>query len=156
TVRAVVAQRLVRKLVPDAVEAYKPDEATLKRVQAAFSLPDAAAMMHVHELEKQAMKSRIGTAAAGDPSTTEQNIERLWRMKSNSSAGSSFRGRLGIYEVLDISPEIQKMIVSGSTSETLQNQAITEGMITMQTDGLIKSLRGQTTLEEVMRVTTER
>ncbi|MEK7095901.1 MAG: GspE/PulE family protein [Patescibacteria group bacterium] len=156
TVRAVVAQRLVRKLVPDAVEAYKPDEATLKRVQAAFSLPDAAAMMHVHELEKQAMKSRIGTAATGDPSTTEQNIERLWRMKSNSSAGSSFRGRLGIYEVLDISPEIQKMIVSGSTSETLQNQAITEGMVTMQTDGLIKSLRGQTTLEEVMRVTTER
>lgn len=156
TVRAVVAQRLVRKLVPDSVEAYKPDEATLKRVQAAFGLPDAAAMMHVHELEIQAMKSHVGTAAASDLSTTEQNIERLWRMKSSSSAGSSFRGRLGIYEVLSTSPEIQKMIVSGSTSELLQNQATREGMVTMQTDGLIKSLRGQTTIEEVMRVTSER
>jgi len=156
TVRAVVAQRLVRKLVPDGVEAYKPDEATLKRVQAAFGLPDAAAMMHVHELEMQAMKSHVGTAAASDSSTTEQNIERLWRMKSSSSADSSFRGRLGIYEVLSTSPEIQKMIVSGSTSELLQNQATREGMVTMQTDGLIKSLRGQTTIEEVMRVTSER
>ncbi len=156
TVRAVVAQRLVRKLVPDAVEAYKPDGATIKRVQAAFGLPDAAAIMHIHELEMQAMKSDVGITTTSDPSTTEQSIERLWRMKSSSSAGSSFRGRLGIYEVLDTSPEIQKMIVSGSTSELLQNQATKEGMVTMQTDGLIKSLRGQTTIEEVMRVTTER
>lgn len=155
TVRAVVAQRLVRKLVPDGVEFYKPDEAILKRVQEAFGLPDAAAMMHLHELEMQAMKSHVGTATAGDPSTTEQSIERLWRMKS-SSAGNSFHGRLGIYEVLNTSPEIQKMIVGGSTSELLQNQATKEGMVTMQTDGLIKSLRGQTTIEEVMRVTTEK
>ncbi len=156
TVRAVVAQRLVRKLVPDAVETYKPGDATLKRVQAAFGLPDAAAMMHIHELEMQAMKGGVGTATASDPSTTEQSIERLWRMKSTSNTSSSFHGRLGIYEVLDTSPEIQKMIVSGSTSELLQNQATREGMVTMQTDGLIKSLRGQTTIEEVMRVTTER
>ena len=77
-------------------------------------------------------------------------------MKSNSSTTSAFHGRLGIYEVLTTSPEIQKMIVSGSTSELLQNQAVKEGMVTMQTDGLIKSLRGQTTIEEVMRVTSER
>jgi len=156
TVRAVVAQRLVRKVVPDGVESYKPDEATLKRIQTAFGIPDAAAMMHIHELETQAIKGGVGTAAASDPSTTEQSIERLWRMKSSSSADSSFHGRLGIYEVLDISPEIQKMIISGSTSELLQNQAVIEGMVTMQTDGLIKSLRGQTTIEEVMRVTSER
>ncbi len=156
TIRAVVAQRLVRKLVPDAVEAYKPDEATLKRIQVAFGLPDAAAMAHVHELEMQAMKNNVGTATFNTPSSTDQSIERLWHMKSGSSADNTFHGRLGIYEVLDTSPEIQKMIVSGSTSELLQNQAIKEGMITMQNDGLIKSLRGQTTLEEVMRVTTER
>jgi type IV pilus assembly protein PilB len=156
TVRAVVGQRLVRKVVPDGVESFKPDESTLKRVQAAFDLPDAAAMMHIHELEMQAIKGGVGATTAADPSTTEQNIERLWRMKSSSSPASAFHGRLGIYEVLTIGPEIQKMIVSGSTSELLQNQATKEGMVTMQTDGLIKSLRGQTTLEEVMRVTSER
>ena len=55
-----------------------------------------------------------------------------------------------------MSTEIQKMIVADSPSEAIQDQAIKEGMLTMQTDGLIKSLRGQTTLEEVMRVTSER
>jgi type IV pilus assembly protein PilB len=155
TVRAVVAQRLVRQLVPEAMEPYKPDEATNKRVQVAFGLPDATAMMHIHELEMQAMNGRVGITSAPDPSTTEQTIERLWRIKS-SSGSSSFKGRRGIYEVLTIGPEIQKMIVAGSTSELLQAQAMKEGMITMQTDGLIKSLRGQTTLEEVMRVTTEK
>jgi len=68
----------------------------------------------------------------------------------------SYRGRIGIYEVLPMSPDIQKLIIARYSADHIQNQAIKEGMITMQTDGLIKALRGQTTLEEVMRVTSER
>ena len=117
-------------------------------------------MKRLHELEKQAMAGNIGITsssqgAPSEPSTTETGISKLWRM-SGAAGASSFRGRVGIYEVLTISPEIQKLIVGNSTSELLQQQAISEGMITMQTDGFIKSLRGQTTLEEVMRVTSER
>jgi type II secretory ATPase GspE/PulE/Tfp pilus assembly ATPase PilB-like protein len=48
------------------------------------------------------------------------------------------------------------MVVSNDTTENIQNQAIKDGMVTMQTDGFIKALRGQTTLEEVMRVTSEK
>ncbi len=151
TVRAVVAQRLVRKLVPESVESYQPDEATLKRIQTVFGINEST-MPHIHDLELQALKSSIGSAS--DPSTTEHGITRLWRLSSSSGA-SSFRGRQGIYEVLTLSPSIQKMIASNTTSEAIQAQAIQEGMITMQTDGLIKALRGQTTLEEVMRVTSE-
>ena len=55
-----------------------------------------------------------------------------------------------------MSTEIQKLIISNGTSEAIQNEAIKEGMISMQTDGFIKALRGQTTLEEVMRVTSEK
>ena len=153
TVRVVVAQRLVRKLVQDAVEPYQPDETTAKRVLSAFNLPDAAAIKHIHDLEAQAMQGKVG-GVSNDTSTSETGINRLWRMKG--TGGSSFKGRLGIYEVLPVSPEVQKMIVAGSTSELLQNQAIKEGMVTMQTDGLVKSLRGLTTLEEILRVTTER
>jgi type II secretory ATPase GspE/PulE/Tfp pilus assembly ATPase PilB-like protein len=47
------------------------------------------------------------------------------------------------------------MIVSNATSNQIQDQAVSEGMITMQTDGLIKALRGNTTVEEVLRVTKE-
>jgi type II secretory ATPase GspE/PulE/Tfp pilus assembly ATPase PilB-like protein len=51
---------------------------------------------------------------------------------------------------------MQKLIIARYSADHLQQQAIKEGMVTMQTDGLVKVLRGQTTLEEIMRVTSER
>ncbi|MGK2896779.1 MAG: type II/IV secretion system protein, partial [Candidatus Saccharimonadales bacterium] len=62
----------------------------------------------------------------------------------------------GIYEVLGNSPSIQKLIVGNSTSEVIQDESIKEGMVTMQVDGFIKSLRGQTSIEEILRVTSEK
>jgi type IV pilus assembly protein PilB len=47
------------------------------------------------------------------------------------------------------------MIVSNSTSEAIEKTAITDGMLTMRLDGLIKALRGQTTIEEVLRATAQ-
>jgi type IV pilus assembly protein PilB len=152
TVRAVVAQRLVRRLVPESMEAFPPDETTAKRIEIAFGLKDPADIARIHELELQAIAGNIG--ATKDPSTSETGITRMWRMKGGS--GSAFRGRLGIYEVLPMSSSIQKSVISGASSEVIQDQAIKEGMLTMQTDGFIKALRGQTTLEEIMRVTSER
>jgi type II secretory ATPase GspE/PulE/Tfp pilus assembly ATPase PilB-like protein len=152
TVRAVVAQRLVRRLVPESVERYKPDETTAKRIEAAFGIADEANFSRIHQLELQAIKGNVGSIA--EPATNENAINYLWRINSTGNK-PSFRGRLGIYEVLTLSPEIQKMIAGNSTSENIQNQAIKEGMMSMHTDGFIKALRGQTTLEEVMRVTTE-
>ncbi|HET9850166.1 MAG TPA: GspE/PulE family protein [Candidatus Saccharimonadales bacterium] len=151
TVRAVVAQRLVRRLIPENMEAFKPDEATLRRVQSAFGLNDPTTMKKIHQLELQAIRSSIGPAT--DPSTSDDSIIRMWRIRGGE--GSAFRGRLGIYEVLPMSTAVQKQVINGASSEVLQDEAIKEGMVTMQTDGLIKSLRGQTTLEEIMRVTTE-
>ena len=162
TVRAIVGQRLVRRLVPEGMEAFSPDEPTVKRIQTAFGITGADGMKHLHELELQAIDGNIGqfgpigkTAEAMEPSTTEETIKRLWRVGGNSSS-SSFRGRMGIYEVLSLSPEIQKLIISSGSSDNIQDQAIKEGMVSMQTDGFVKALRGQTTLEEVMRVTSEK
>ncbi|MBA3757396.1 type II/IV secretion system protein [Candidatus Saccharibacteria bacterium] len=164
TVRAVVGQRLVRKLVPESTEIFRPDEATLRRIGKAFSVDSAEKMKHVHELELQAIEGSIGQLSAdgkpipdsAKPSTTESTIERLWRVSGSSNPIGAFRGRVGIYEVLPMTPTLQKLIISNSASEPIQEQAIAEGMITMQNDGFIKALRGQTTLEEVMRVTTEK
>lgn len=161
TVRAVVAQRLVRKLVPENTEIFRPDETTIKRVQTAFNLTTREDMDRVHKLELQHIKAGMEgvldstkVVAHAEPSTKDGAITRLWRMKGEAGA-ASFRGRLGIYEVLSVSPEIQKLIIGGSSSETIQETAIKEGMVTMQTDGLVKALQGQTTLEEIMRVTSE-
>ena len=152
TVRAVVAQRLVRRLIPESMEAFRPDEVTAKRVEAAFGLNDITNMKKIHQLELEAIRSSIGPAT--DPSTSDTKITRLWRMRGGT--GTAFRGRLGIYEVLPMSSAIQKLVIGGSSSESIQEEAVKEGMVTMQTDGFIKSLRGQTTLEEIMRVTSER
>jgi type IV pilus assembly protein PilB len=162
TVRAVVAQRLVRKLVPESTEGYKPDEASVKRIQTAFGIDNQERMKYVHQLELQAIEAGIGqidqsarASSPSDASTTDTSITKLWRLSGNEGS-SSFRGRVGIYEVINISPDVQKLIVGTPNSEAIQQQAIKEGMVTMQMDGFIKSLRGQTTLEEVMRVTNER
>jgi type IV pilus assembly protein PilB len=162
TVRAVVAQRLVRKLVPESTEIFRPDETTIKRVQTAFNLTKKEDMDRIHKLELQHIQAGMEgvldstkVVAHAEPSTKDGGITRLWRMKGEAGA-ASFRGRLGIYEVLPVSTEIQKLIIGGSSSETIQQTAIKEGMITMQTDGLVKALQGQTTLEEIMRVTSER
>lgn len=152
TVRAVVGQRLVRKLVPESVEAYDVDVATMGRIQSSFGIKDQEGFTRIHKLEQEAINAHIGPA---EPSTTEKSIKKLWRISGNAGA-SSFRGRLGIYEVLPISTDIQKLIIARYSADQLQEQAVKEGMVTMQTDGLIKALRGQTTLEEVMRVTSER
>lgn len=68
---------------------------------------------------------------------------------------AGYQGRLGIYEVLEVNEEISKMIVSHGTSDDIQVAAIRDGMLTMQQDGFIKVLNGLTTIEEILRVTSE-
>jgi type II secretory ATPase GspE/PulE/Tfp pilus assembly ATPase PilB-like protein len=63
---------------------------------------------------------------------------------------------MGIYEVLRNTDSIQQLIVGNATSEKLQAQAVEDGMLTMQTDGLVKALRAQTSIEEILRVTAEK
>ena len=64
-------------------------------------------------------------------------------------------GRVGIYEVLTNSVNIQKLITANAVNTEIQEQGIKEGMISMQADGLIKVLRGETTIDELLRVTKE-
>ncbi|MDD2646578.1 MAG: GspE/PulE family protein [Patescibacteria group bacterium] len=70
-----------------------------------------------------------------------------------SCHGLGYQGRLGIYEVLLMSPEIEKVILSGQVSEyQMRDLAKQQGMITMAQDGLLKALDGLTTVDEVFRV----
>jgi type IV pilus assembly protein PilB len=167
TVRAVVGQRLVRRLCVDCRESVEPDPNTLKRINEAFHLEEVGGMEHIHELEVQALEAGIGrtnTSAVNkvttaDLSTTNNKINRIWKAHDNGCDAcnhTGYKGRMGIYEVLGNSATIQKLIVGNSTSEIIQDESIKEGMITMQVDGFIKSLRGQTSIEEILRVTSER
>jgi type IV pilus assembly protein PilB len=158
TVRIVVAQRLVRRLCSNCREAFAPDTAVLKRLDKSFNLAANGGIKKIHELEMQAMADNIGkseaTAEAGSATTT---ITKLWKAHDDGCETcnhSGYKGRIGMYEVLSNSSAIQKMIVTNGTSEAIEAEAVAEGMIAMQLDGLIKALRGQTTIEEVLRVTS--
>jgi type IV pilus assembly protein PilB len=167
TVRAVVGQRLVRRLCTDCRESYEPESPILKQIAGIFNTDDSGTMKYIHELEEQALKAGIGAAdtgkankqSAANLSTTDSRITRLWKIHENgceSCGHSGYKGRVGIYEVLGNSNTIQKLIISGSTSDQIQNTAVKEGMLTMQSDGFVKALRGQTTIEEILRVTSEK
>lgn len=166
TVRAVIGQRLVRRLCVDCRETYQPDQIMLKQLGENFHIDDPENMKRVHDLELSAIKAGIGKSnatkkakqSADDPSTTEKTITRLWKAHDggcDSCNHTGYKGRMGIYEVLENTPDIQKLIVGNSTSDVIQQQAIKDGMITMQTDGFVKALRGQTSIEEILRVTRE-
>lgn len=157
TVRVVVAQRLVRRLCTDCREVFTPDAAILKQIEKSFRISDNGGMKQVHALETAALEGGIG-AKDNDLSTSASSITRLWKAHEEGCEvcnHTGYKGRIGVYEVLNNSSAVQKMIVANSTSEAIEQAAIAENMLTMQLDGLIKSLRGQTTIEEVLRVTSE-
>lgn len=157
TVRAVIGQRLVRRLCQICRVHYAPDDGELEEIKRMFGLEKPEALQHMHALEQVAQAEGIG-ANDTELATDGHRIVRLWRAKEDgcdACNGIGYRGRIGIYEVLENATDIQHLIMSDTTSEVIQNQAIKNGMITMQTDGFMKALRGQTTVEEILRVTRE-
>ncbi|PID31289.1 secretion system protein E [Candidatus Saccharibacteria bacterium] len=156
TVKAVVGQRLVRRLCSECRVAYQPDQNEIAEIVKLFNLRQGQTFADIHALELQALEQEIG--GQEPPSTNETTITKLWKTHPEGCKecrNTGYRGRVGIYEVLGNTVAIQKLIMSNATSNQLQDQAILEGMVTMQSDGLVKALRGDTTVEEILRVTRE-
>lgn len=145
-VRVVIGQRLVRRLVPEDSESYEPNEAERKEIERVFGIKTKQDWDRIVDLMQSAQE------AFGKP---KSNKIVLYRPKRSLKDRTGYKGRMGIYEVLKNTTDVQKMIVASATSEEIQNQAITEGMLTMQLDGLIKALLGMTSVEEILRVTRE-
>lgn len=156
TVKAVVGQRLVRRLCNFCRQQYTPDADEIQSLEKLFGISADRSFNYIHELEKLAAAENVGSDT--ELSTTESTVTHLWKPSPEGCDECNqlgYRGRLGIYEVLDISLAIQRHITANATSNEIQDQAIKEGMITMQVDGLVKALRGVTTISEVLRVTRE-
>ena len=122
SVRAVQAQRLVRRLCP---KCSRPATDVLPAV---LRLVDSLA-----------------------PAGTEAD----WRVAVGCPhcQGTGYRGRLGIYELVDVTPELQEMIIASATAERMRTVATAQGGRTLREDGLLKAMAGLTTVEEVVRVT---
>jgi general secretion pathway protein E len=121
---AVMAQRLVRKICPECREPY--------------ALPPGFADEIAHSLGVDASQCPVN----------------VWRGAGCARcAGTGYSGRTGIYEFLLIDDEIRRLIMQGADSSVILASATQRGMRTLRQDGLQKVIEGQTTIEEVMRVT---
>jgi type IV pilus assembly protein PilB len=87
-------------------------------------------------------------------SPEEAKSTKIYHGKGCSTCGKrGYKGRTGLYEVMEINDELRELILVGASALELKKKAIEQGMITLRRSGLIKSALGQTTLEEVIRET---
>ena len=88
------------------------------------------------------------------PTATLDPPEKLWRPVGCRSCGQTgYRGRLAVNEVMPVSEEIERMAVAHASATDIHRVAVSEGMVPLRDDGLLKAAAGHTTLEEVLRVT---
>jgi type IV pilus assembly protein PilB len=89
---------------------------------------------------------------------SKEDAERIKPMKGQGCAKcskSGYKGRVAIYEVLDVSPVIKEQILKGESISEIKRQAIKEGMKTLRMSALTKMAEGKTTLEEALSLTME-
>lgn len=124
---AVIAQRLVRRLCPQCKETFTPTPKDLEEIKQKFAAP--------------------GTTE------TLPEIKTLYRARGCEACNKTgYQGRIGIYEVFEVDPEIEKLTLSGGTTAEIQETAVKRGMRTMAQDGILKALEGITDFHEVCRV----
>jgi type II secretory ATPase GspE/PulE/Tfp pilus assembly ATPase PilB-like protein len=80
---------------------------------------------------------------------------KLYKAKGCEQCMEGYRGRNGVYEVLEVDEEIRKMISQRASSHDIEVKARENGMLTMIEDGFAKCIQGITTVEEILRVTKE-
>lgn len=143
TVRAVIGQRLVRRIGKDK-ETYSSDQAQTAAIQATVGdlLP---------KTEADITKVANDLGYEGLP-LSGQNAYTLTKGKDVPSAPGGYKGRMGLYEVFEVTQEVQKLILNRAASDAIQDIAQKQGMISMRQDGYLKALAGYTTLDEVNRV----
>jgi type IV pilus assembly protein PilB len=146
TVNTIIGQRLVRR-VSRKREVYQSTAIETQNIMATVG----------HLLPKTPEEVARVSADLGykDLPLAGQSAYTLVRGIDTPLTPHGYSGRAGIYEVMDVNPDIQELIINHATSNEIQKLAVSQGMITMRQDGYLKALAGITTLEEVNRVTSD-
>ncbi len=139
TIRVVVGQRLVRRLV-DTKEPYAVDAALRAKIAPAADFDAAFKALEDEKLVKK------GSTLDG---------LQFYRPVAPPEGGDGYKSRIGIHEVLAVSPAIRDIILHSGASDALEEQAKKEGMLTMLEDGIYKAALGITSIEEVLRTVSE-
>jgi len=140
TANLIIAQRLVRKIYPDTKQKYILSSNEIKSLSKEIDLEKILQILKNEKIIK--------------PKDDWNNIEFYKPGKSNDCP-DGYKGRIGIYEVLEVNETIKNIIIKEAPTNEIEAQAKKDGMITMLEDGFIKAVQGITSIEEVLRVTKE-
>lgn len=143
TVHTVIGQRLVRRGVPGG-ETYQSSPTETEAIRQALGDLLPKTDQEVPEVAEDLGYKTLPLAT--------QSAYTLAKGKVTPDNPTGYKGRMGLYEVFEVSEAIQDLILKRSTSTEIQSQAQKEGMVTMRQDGYLKALAGVTTITEVNRV----
>jgi type IV pilus assembly protein PilB len=127
-----IGQRVVRRINPKYKEEYKPDQAVVENI-------------------KQVL-GPLFPAYCKERGKDPNNITLFRPAQSRPEQEPDFLGRIAIFEVMAISPEISQLLLKRSSEAEIEAVACKQGMVLMKQDGYLKALDGITTIEEVLRV----
>lgn len=136
SVNAIIAQRLIKRLCPHCKAKMSMSEIwaeTLGNIKHAINITN-----------KQELISRVW-----DKLKQPVFYKPVWCDKCE---GSGYKWRVWLYEVLEITPGVKEMVLAWSSAYDINKQAIKDGMISLEQDGIMKALNAETSLEEVYRV----
>lgn len=132
SINLVIAQRLVRRICPDC------------RIES--KLPDSLITEIKEEIAKIPKNNPKDLARAGKPL-------KFFHGTGCPKCSKGYKGRVGMFEVIRMTEQIEELAVGRHPSSEIKNAAIKDGMITMKQDGIIKAMDGLTTLDEVFQAT---
>lgn len=139
TLNIVIAQRLVRKLAPSKTKYFLNKE-------------ELASLGNVVSLERILDLLREEKIISSKDSFDKVPF---WKPSPTTDSSDGYSNRIGIHEVLKVTPTIKDLIMKGATAAEIEEQAKKDGMMTMIEDGIFKAVQGITTIEEVLRVISE-
>ncbi|MEI7510934.1 MAG: GspE/PulE family protein [Candidatus Peregrinibacteria bacterium] len=130
--RTIEAQRLVKRLCKHCKEAYKPEGMVLEDLQ-----KEMARIHPTHEFQRELLNDVTLYRAVG----------------CDECQGKGYAGRCGVYEVMMLSREIEQLVLAGKSEHEIEDMAISQGMVTILQDSYIKAIMGDTSIDEVMKIT---
>lgn len=138
TLDVVIGQRLVRKLGE-------------QKEQYFLNADEIAILGQVIDLDR--MMQFLKQENVVDANATWEKVPFYRPLAGHEE--DAFKGRVGIHEVLPITPAVKNLIIQGATGDAIEEQAKKDGMMTLLEDGIFLAIQGMTTKEEVLRVVSE-
>ena len=139
TINVIIAQRLVRRLCPG---------------KEAGTLSKEGLGKLFRDIDTKTLLGILINEKAVDKKASWDSI-KFYKPKTSKDCEDGYQDRIGVHEVLQVTEGISRLLMSNATADDIEKQAIKEGMITMFEDGVIKAVQGITSIEEILRVTSE-